>query len=464
MFIGREKELLDMNERYSENRFHLFILYGRRRVGKTTLLKEFCKGKSAIFYSAEQSNEKINLEKFSSQVFTYYEEEHLEPFTTWENAFTYIHVKQQDNPLVLVIDEFPYLADINPALLSILQHLIDHKLQEGKLFLVLCGSYVGFMEREVLGAKSPLFGRRTAQLHMKSFDYQTSSLFLKSYSLEEQLMLYGAFGGTAMYLQQIQTDKTVKENIVRIFLTPTGYLYEEPLLLMRQEVKEPGIYYAIIEAIATGATKANEIAMKVGEDSSKCLKYISILRQLGIIYKERPFGEKESSRKAIYQISDFMFCFWYRYVSSNKTLLEMDAVDIVWKRRIEPDFSHYMGLVFEKICKDYLLKQNSKGFLPILFTEIGRWWGSDKVTKKQIEIDLVAKGESEYLFCECKWRNELCDVGVLRGLEDKAMLFGEKSKKNYFIIFSKSGFTNTLIEEKMKRDDLELISLTELLQ
>ncbi len=463
MFIGREKELKELNKLYSEDKFQLFVLYGRRRVGKTTLLKEFCKGKKAIFYSAEQSNDKINLEKFSELVFAFYNETTLEPFSLWENALKYINDRQSDERLILVFDEFPYLANHNKAILSIFQHLIDHTLQYGKLFIILCGSYMGFMEKEVLGAKSPLFGRRTAQLHMKSFDYRTSIKFLDGFSQEEKLMLYGAFGGTAMYLQQISHQKTLEENIKDIFLEPTGYLYEEPLLLLRQEVQEPGVYSAIIEAIAGGASKANEIATKTGEDVAKCLKYIKTLTELGIIYKEAPFGEKESSRRTLYRISDFMFRFWYRYVSENKTLLETDAQDIVWQRKIMPDYSNYMGLVFESVCRDYLLNKNMRGELPILFTEIGRWWGTDSKTHQQVEIDLIAKDKNDFLFCECKWKNELLDYGVLDDLREKADAFLKNRENTYFVLFSKSGFTQAVIDEAGRNERIILVKLNDIM-
>lgn len=464
MFIGRERELNEFNRLYAQERFQLFVLYGRRRVGKTTFLKEFCKDKKNIFYSAEQSNEKLNLDKFSSLVFQHYGETSLEPFATWGNALSFIHAKQLKEPLVLVLDEFPYLAAINPALLSELQHLIDHVLKEGKLFLVLCGSYMGFMEKEVLSSKSPLFGRRTGQLHMKLFDYRTSSEFLSGFNKENKMLLYGAFGGTAMYLEQIQSELSLKENITNIFLKPTGYLYEEPLLLLRQEVQEPGIYSAIIEAIANGASRSNEIATKTGETASKCLKYINILCELGILYKDIPFGEKASTRKTIYCISDFMFRFWYRYVSSNKTLLETDAQEIVWKRRIEPDLSHYMGTVFEIISRDYLLRENSAGRLPLLFTDIGRWWGSDAKSKKQVEIDLVAQDGQDYLFCECKWRNEKLGYEVFESLVEKADIFCKKRNKTWFILFSKSGFTESVLRESEKNEYLLLKSLDDILK
>lgn len=182
-FIGREKELSDLNELYLQDKFQLFVLYGRRRVRKTTLLNEFCKDKDTVFYSAEQSNDKLNLEKFSSLVFGFYGENNLEPFSSWTNALSYIDERQNGKKLVIVIDEFTYLVRKNKALLSELQHLIDHKLVNGNLFIILCGSYMGFMEKEVLGSKSPLFGRRTAQPHMKPFNYRTSCKFLDGFSV-----------------------------------------------------------------------------------------------------------------------------------------------------------------------------------------------------------------------------------------------------------------------------------------
>lgn len=464
IFIGREKELTDLDELYAQNRFQLFVLYGRRRVGKTTLLNEFCKDKDSIFYSAEQSNNKLNLEKFSELVFNFFNERNLEPFSSWTNALSYIDEHQKNKRIVLVIDEFPYLVKKNKALLSELQHLIDHRLRNGNLFMVLCGSYMGFMEKEVLGSKSPLFGRRTGQLHMKPFNYQTSIKFLNRFTDEEKLKLYGAFGGTPLYLQQIESDETFEENIKRAFLKNTSYLYEEPLLLLRQEVQEPGVYSAIIEAIAGGYTKANEISTKIGEDAAKCLKYIKTLCELGILYKETPFGEKESSRKTLYGISDFMFRFWYRYIFTNRTLIETGAKEAVWMKRIEPDYNNYMGLVFEKICMDYLNVQNAKGQLPILFTSIGRWWGTNPATRNQVEIDLIANDGKDYLIGECKWRNEKLDLAVLQDLKQKADIFSRNRTHTWFVLFSKSGFTQAVVEEAEKNDNIILVSIDKLME
>lgn len=462
-FIGREKELEHLRNLYQQQRFQLFVLYGRRRVGKTTLLNEFCRDKDSIFYSAEQSSSKLNLEKFSAQVFDFYNETNLEPFSSWSNALSYINNRQQDKRLVLVIDEFPYLVKKNRGLLSELQHLIDHSLKNGMLFIVLCGSDMGFMEKEVLGSKSPLFGRRTGQLHMQPFSYYTALKFSDKFSNEDKLKLYGAFGGTPLYLQQIEENESFEENIKRCFLSNMSYMYEEPLLLLRQEVQEPSTYSAIIEAIAGGYTKANEISTKIGEESAKCLKYIKTLCELGIVYKETPFGEKEASRKTIYGISDFMFRFWYRYVFANRTLIETGAHDIVWAKRIAPDYNRYMGLVFEKVCRDYLLERNAKGDLPILFTKVGRWWGTDPTSKKQIEIDLIANDGDEYIIGECKWRNEKTDISILNELKEKADIFKKNRAQTWFLLFSKSGFTQGLEDAAKKDEHILLLDLSKLL-
>ena len=460
MFIGRENELREMNRLFYTETFQLFVLYGRRRVGKTTLLMEFCKDKPSIFFSAENSTNSMNLRKFSQQVFAYFNEAVLEPFSSWENAFLYIENRSRDNSLAVIIDEFPYLAESDRSLLSVLQHLIDHRLKDSRLFLVLCGSYMGFMEREVLGNKSPIFGRRTAQLHLKALDYYTGRGLLSFASAEEQLMYYGIFGGIPMYLNRISPDEGLAGNLKHNYFSTTGYLYEEPGLLLQQELREPGIYRAIIEAIAGGAVRLNEIHQRTGEERSKCAKYISVLIELGILYRELPFGERETSRKGLYQIEDNMFRFWHRFVGPNRTLIETGGGDIVAEKRVLPYLSDYMGGRFEEICRQFLLRKNRLGQVPILFTEIGRWWGTDSRTHREAEIDLMARDGDVYLFCECKWRSQPAGLSVLESLIEKSTLF--HTEKNYYAVFSKSGFTKQLREEAERRRDVLLYGIEEL--
>lgn len=462
MFLGREREMAELERLYGQGRFQCFVLYGRRRVGKTTLLKEFCQGKDSIFFSAEVSNDKRNLDKFSQIVFSHYGVGERAAFSSWANAWEYILLQQRDEPLVLVLDEFPYLAEKNPEILSNLQHAIDHELLSSRIFLVLCGSYVGFMEREVLGHKSPLFGRRTGQLHLKPLDYRRSCQFLDGFSREEQLLLYGALGGTPLYLSRVDDGKSLYENIVDIFLRPVSYFYDEPLFLLREELQEPATYNAILEAIASGASKANEIATRIGEPPAKCLKYIKTLRELDIVYKETPLGEKESSRRTLYGLSDNLFRFWYRYIFGNKTLLETDAWAVVWQKLILPDLPTYMGGIFEQVCRQYLLTANARGELPFLFTQIGRWWGTNPHSRRQEEIDLVATDGRQYIFGECKWRNEPMPLSVLETLQERADICRSKRGETWFALFSKSGFTDAL-QEAAREEHVLLVDLPALL-
>lgn len=465
MFLGRQWELSQLNALWQSDKFQMFILYGRRRVGKTALIREFCKDKPSIFFSAGQSNERMNLEKFSQLVYQHYGEENGSSFVSMEKALSYINERQQLEPLVVVIDEFPYLAAGNSSLLSDLQHIIDFQLSTGKIFLILCGSYMGFMEKEVLGVKSPLFGRRTAQLKLKPMDYADSTLFLEGFSQHEKLLLYGIFGGTPLYLSQIDNSKSIEDNVKRLFLNPMGYLYEEANMLLRQEVKELAVYSSVIEAIANGASKANDISMKTGEESAKCLKYIRVLEELGLVSREVPLLDKPTSRKTIYHIEDLMFVFWYRYVARYRSQLENGAEEIIWSRRVEPDLNHYMGQAFERICHEYVIRKNAAGELPIMFYQLGRWWGinSTSIQHEQIEIDMVAVDGNDYIFGECKWRNELLDIGVVNTLKERAEIMQPKRGETWYMFFSKSGFTDAVRELAVADKHIILVGIDDLM-
>ena len=368
MFVGREQELKKLNEMYESGQFELAVIYGRRRVGKTTLIKEFCKGKKAIYFVACEANDLINLENFSTDVFavTSKESEGSVYFPNWEKAFDYIYKISCNERIILVIDEYPYLAQSNRSISSIIQAHIDIKLKDSKLFLILCGSSMSFMEYQVLGYKSPLYGRRTAQFKIKPFTYYESAKMLKGFSPEEQAILYGITGGIPEYLARIRLDLSIKENVKNLFLSEFGHLFEEPQNLLKQELREPATYNGIIAAIASGASKLNEIATKNGIESNKCAKYISALITLGIIKKDKPLTE-EDSRKSIYLLDDQMFRFWYRFIPGNMSSIVTGLSDIVYEKSITPQLPNYMGLAFEQICTQYLLRENAKLSLPFVF-------------------------------------------------------------------------------------------------
>lgn len=462
MFVGRQQELKKLNMMYESNKFEFAVIYGRRRVGKTTLIKEFCRGKKSIYFIAREANDLMNIENFSSDVFavTSKESDGNVYFSNWEKAFDYIYKISHDERIILVIDEYPYLAQSNRAFSSILQAHIDMKLKNSKLFLILCGSSMSFMEYQVLGYKSPLYGRRTAQFKIKPFTYYESAELLTGFNNEEQAVLYGITGGIPDYLSRIDLKLSVKENIENLFLSESGHLYEEPSNLLKQELREPATYNGIIAAIANGASKLNEIATKNGIESNKCAKYISALMALGIVKKDKPLTEDES-RKSIYLLDDQMFRFWYRFIPGNMSIIATGLSDIVYEKAIAPQLSNYMGQAFEQICTQYLIRDNGKLSLPFVFGRIGRWWGNNPNKKRQDEIDILAIDEDNAIFGECKWRNEPVGISVFHDLVEKSTLF-KQYKNKYYFLFSKTGFSRELENAAVNMNNLNLVNLKRL--
>ena len=302
MFIGREKELRDLENLYGEDKFQFVVVYGRRRVGKTTLLSKFCQGKPSLFFTADESIDSISLERFSKMIFSQYSLSGLSSFNSWEDAFIFVGQKARDNKLILVIDEFQYLVNANKSITSILQRLIDHQLADTKLFLVLCGSYVSFMEEEVLGYKSPLYGRRTAQFEIVPLDFFDSRKFFPKYNLQSQLITYGILGGTPQYLSTFDESDDIYENVERKCLQKSSYLYEEPVFLLHQELREPSTYNSILSAIAHGNTRLNKISTRLKIDDTKVGKYINILIGLKLVERLRPEPIGRTSRESIFKI------------------------------------------------------------------------------------------------------------------------------------------------------------------
>ncbi|MGB9812774.1 MAG: ATP-binding protein [Thermovenabulum sp.] len=461
MFIGREQELSVLNKLYNENKFHFIVMYGRRRVGKTTLLTEFCKDKPSIFYVAEEHNDKIALESFSDKILSFFGlSGFVSRFESWEKAFLFIAEQAKDRRIILVIDEFPYIVNANKTIPSLLQNLIDHHLKNTKLFFIICGSSVSFIEKEVLSYKSPLYGRRTAQMVIEPFNFFESRKFFPRYDFEDQVMAYGILGGIPQYLNNFDDTKDIYENIKAKILDKVSYLYEEPKLLLKQEVREPAMYNSIIEAIASGCSKLNEISTKVGVDTDKCSKYISTLIDLKIIEKISPVEIKEKSRKSIYKIKDNFFRFWYRFVFPNKDLIEMGLSKEVIENKIKPYINEYLGGVYEEICVDYLKLLNKNRKLPFVFEKIGKWWGNNPYKRREEEIDIVAFDKNNILLGECKWKNTKIDKSILNNLIEKGCVFDYDNK--YYFLFSKSGFTDDLIRYAQSSDNIFLIDNKEI--
>ncbi len=459
MFIGRERELETLNSKYSSGKFEFAVIYGRRRVGKTALINEFIKDKDAIFFTGVETNATQNLENFSKCIMEY---STVLPansvFSSFQAALEYVFELAKTKRIVLVIDEYPYVARASKSLASTLQLLIDKNKDASKLFLILCGSSMSYMEDQVLAYKAPLYGRRTAQLKIEPFDFFKSSLFFKNFSNEDRALAYGIIGGTPQYLIQINDKLSIEQNIKDIYLNQSSAIFEETENLLKQEVREPAIYTAIITAIATGCSKLNEIANRISEETSICALYIKNLINLGLVKKETPYGE-QSSRKTIYSIEDNMFRFWYRFVLDNISLISRGASDLVYKR-IEPELSTYMGAVFEQICTQYLWKLLLEGESPIQFKDLGRWWGTNPKTRAQEEIDIMGTDNNSALFAECKWTNEKVDIGVLDTLIKRSEMFSYVQK--HYFLFAKTGFTQGCAEQALKLGNVTLVQLEDL--
>ncbi|WP_077369598.1 ATP-binding protein [Anaerosalibacter sp. Marseille-P3206] len=456
-FIGREYELNSLEKLYREDTFQFVVMYGRRRVGKTRLLMEFCKDKNSIFFVAEEYNDKVALEKFSKKILEHFHmDKWVQGFDSWEKAFLFLNEKAKEEPLVLIIDEFPYIVSANHSIPSLMQNLIDHQLKDRKLFIVVCGSSMSFMEKEILSYKSPLYGRRTAQIKIEPFNFFDSIKFFPDYGLEDKVIAYGIVGGIPQYLLKFKDVFSIEQNIKEQILDKSSYLYEEPATLLKQELREPALYNSIIEAIATGSSKLNEIATKVGEDSSKTSNYIKSLIELEIVEKEVPVGEKKNSRKTIYSIKDPLFRFWYRFIFNNIGLIEQEMIDYVYEEKISPQLNDFLGNTFESICVDILKSKNKSMELPFVFENIGRWWGNNPIMKREEEIDILAISKDNALIGECKWRNQLLDMSVVNSLIEKSQALRYKNK--YYVFFSKSGFTEEVISFSKHNKKIMLIN------
>ena len=462
-FHGRNEELKKLNRRYKDDKFECIIIYGRRRVGKTALINEFCKDKPTIFFSALNTTGRENLEALSKAIWNYERSgmENTPVFSDYDAAFAELTALTQEKRIVVVIDEYPYLAKAMPAVSAMLQHLIDHKWNDSHMFLILCGSSMSFMENQVLGQESPLYGRRTGQFKIEPMDYKETAAFHPELPPTDNALIYGITGGVPHYINKLDVRDSLDEALLLNLFDRSAYLYEEPANLLKQELREPAIYNAIIKAVAEGASRPNEIVTKTGEVSSIVTKYLKTLIDLGIVKRETPIAEKPG-RKTIYLLADNFFRFWYRFVPTNTSAIDSGRISETYEHAVKPYLSDYMGLTFEQMCRDYLIYYAKN--LPIELNETGQWWGNDPLQKKQIQIDIVGTpvNGKEYLIGSCKYRNEKIGLDELELLRRYAAAFGKGDRYHYYI-FSKGGFTEGL-KEAQTRGEVTLVTLDEMYQ
>ena len=465
VLIGRQAELDTLRRLYNKSGFQMPVLFGRRRVGKTYLMSEFVRDKPAIFFAAVEDNMTVNLRNLSREIYSLDHpgaDVQLAPlYPDLHTAFEAVFSRAESQRLVFVIDEYPYLAKADPSVSSILQALIDRSKGGSQLFLMLCGSSLSFMREQVLGEKSPLYGRRTAQLELKPLDFFEARQFFPNMDVRHAAQLYGAVGGIPLYLQQFSERSSFEDNIRDVFLDPSSILFEEPLNLLKQEVQKSATYNAIIGAIAAGKTENNEIATTVGIASSELTYYLKELDRIGLVEKERSVCD--GSRRPVYRLSDTMFRFWYRFVMPNRSTIERRMPQRALSA-VSRYLSVYMGEVFEQICREWLWRRNMGGELQAEFDELGRWWGNNPQLRREEEIDVVGVAEgSPVLVGECKWRNEVVGVDALETLDRRAALIHASTGVHRYL-FSKAGFCDALHEMAAHDDRLHLVGIEDMLR
>lgn len=453
-FIGRERELLLLQSHYDAPGFYFDVIYGRRRVGKTRLIREYIQNKSAVYFMGIEANAKANLEGMSRALHRHLGQEVLGAYQDFEALFEAVAQASRTRRLVFVMDEYPYLAAAAPEISSILQRFCDHVWPEGQLHLILCGSSMSFMEQQVLGAKSPLFGRRSAQILLQPFTYFETRQMLPAFPADQAAVLHDATYGIPEYQRFIRQDRSVADNLADLFLNPGGRMFEEPANLLKQELREPRVYNSILNAVASGASKLNEIATKTGMESAALNRYLAALEELAILRREKPLGET-GSRRSIYRVMDGSFRFWYRFVQPNLSAVMAGLGQQVFERFVAPRLNDHMGEGFEQIFFDYFDAWQAQGRLPDLAGVRGRWWGSNPKLKQEEEIDLLGIGQEMTYFGEAKWRNAPMKAEVIKDLERKSQLIPARNR--HYLLLSKSGYAGSARALATERTDITLL-------
>jgi AAA+ ATPase superfamily predicted ATPase len=443
-FINRESELKYLNEEYEKGNFRFISVIGRRRLGKTRLIRKFLEDKNDFSYLLvpELNDLEVRLEIAKS----FHEKFGLSFLGTpsWDELFEKLFQLSEKKHLILVFDEFQRFFDINKSIFSYLQKHIDSYATESKLFFIVSGSSIGMMHR-IFDHAAPLYGRRTGQLDFESFRFYALKEWFPELSPADRVHIYAIYGGTPKYLEEVES-RTLAESLKKI-LSRTSLLYSEPEILLKTEVQDSNTYFNIMKVIASGTTTPSEIAVASGIKSTSIDYFLTVLRNdMDLVFRETPVCEKKTTKKSIYLIKDNFFKFWFRFIYPNYSELELGNTDFVLSK-IEAELDRFTGPPFEEITRQFLIALNHQKKLPFTFGKIGKQWGKfrGEAGRNTYEIDLAALNENtkEILFCECKWQKQPVGAEVLEGLVEKAKLVDwyREERKEYFAVMAREGFT-----------------------
>lgn len=457
-FVDREQEMATLQSEYDRDGSGLVVLYGRRRVGKTTLISEFIKNKNALFFLASEESESQNRLAFQEKAADFLNSDLLKnvEVKSWDVLFRAIMDTHFDSKPVIVLDEFQYLGRSNPAFPSVFQRIWEEILKDRQIMVILCGSLISMMQSQTLAYDSPLYGRRTAQIRLKQIPFAYYHQFFPDKSRKELIEMYAVTGGVPKYIELFSQSNDIYSAIETCVLNRSGYLYDEPHFLLQQEVSEVGSYFSIIKAIAAGNAKLSAIAGVLEVKSTSLTKYLKTLIDLDILEREVPVTEDspEKSKKGLYKIKDNYLRFWFAFVYPNMSFIESGHGQIVMDKIRKGLVRNHIAFVYEDVCRERMWEMNAKGAWPFYFSKLGRHWDS----KEEIDIAAIDPDGKNLILGECKYWQEPVGVRVLRELEAKAktVAWEKEKRKTWFVLFSVNGFTEELKAEAAARTDLQL--------
>lgn len=434
-FINRKDELQFLEERYMHEGLDFIIIYGRRRIGKTELIKNFVKDKPHIYMLCNKAGTGTNITRFKREVAKYLSEPEIAT-EELEEIFSHLVQKTKDK-LVVVLDEFSYLVEKDNSTPSVFQAVIDEVLKDKNIMLITCGSSISMME-SLLGYKNPLYGRKTGHMRIDYLKFRYLKEFFPRYTFEENIKAYAILGGVPFYLEKFDPKKSPLENAREQILSKKGQLYEEVDFLLREELREPDVYKSILVAIAHGGSKVGEIASKAGIKASDLDRYLKVLMMLGIVKKEIPVTAKKS-KKTLYTIDDNFFEFNSLFFEPYRSDIEIEEKANL-EESLRRNFNSYLGKKFEKLLRNEAIRIMS----PFPVSKVGKWWGfyRENELRKELEIDAVALNEEtkEILFCECKWQGKVNADKIFEELKKKARYvdWNNNTRKEHYAIVAKN--------------------------
>ena len=457
-FIDREQEMEALTDEYNREGASLVIMYGRRRVGKTTLISEFIRDKQALFFLASQESEAQNRNLFKEKAAEFINSDLLRnaSVSDWDTIFKAITDTEFDAKPIIVIDEFQYIGKSNSAFPSIIQRIWDTMLKDKSVMLILCGSLITMMKEQTLEYSSPLYGRRTAQIRLKQIPFSYYEKFFPDKDGRELLEMYAVTGGVPKYIESLREEKDIYSAIRKYVLNPSGYLYDEPHFLLQQEVSEIGSYFSLIRTIAAGNTKLSAMASALELPQTRLTKYLKTLMDLDILEREVPITEEnpDKSKKGLYKIKDNYLKFWFAFVYPNLGFLESGNTQIVMNKIEKGFISNQVSFVYEDVCRQQMWQMNADEVWPFTFSKIGRYWDNHT----EIDIAALDPDGKNLILGECKYWKDPVGINILMELEEKAktVTWNQATRKNWYILFSPSGFTPELKELVKSRPDVIL--------